>query len=171
MVLMIKDWKKINSWKKKIFFWSEIAIYLFLGLHKGRLSSSRSLHPSKENIWHFKTWIFFIFVGNFGPPGTGSGSVFPMRIRIQIQLTKMNADRCGSGSATLKNYAQNSYMGLLKSRKNLADLYISRLEHVGTAVSSKVGNTSSNLNRTAQLKAVIGGHRSFLKGREHLVKP
>ncbi len=62
-------------------------------------------------------------------------------------------------------------MGLLKSRKNLADLYISRLEQVGTAVSSKVGNTSSNLNRTAQLKAVIGGHRSFLKVREHLVKP
>jgi hypothetical protein len=54
-------------------------------------------------------------------------------------------------------------MGLLKSRKNLADLYISRLEQVGTAVSSKVGNTSSNLNRTAQLKAVIGGHCGFLK--------
>ncbi len=62
-------------------------------------------------------------------------------------------------------------MGLLKRRKNLADLYISRLEQAGTAVSSKVGNTSSNLNRTAQLKAVIGGHHIFLKGREHLVKP
>jgi hypothetical protein len=62
-------------------------------------------------------------------------------------------------------------MGLLNSRKNLADLYISRLEQVGTAVSSNVGNTSSNLNRAAQLKAVIGGHRSFLIGREHLVKP
>ncbi len=31
---------------------------------------------------------------HFGPPG--SGSVFPMRIRIQP--TKMNADPCGSGS-------------------------------------------------------------------------
>jgi hypothetical protein len=62
-------------------------------------------------------------------------------------------------------------MGLLKSRKDLADLYISRLEQVGTAVSSKIGNTSSNLNRAAQLKAVIGGHRNFLKGRKPLVKP
>ncbi len=59
-----------------------------LGRHKRHLSFSRSLHPSKENIWHLKTWIFFTFVGYFGPPG--SGSVFPMRIRIQ--MTKMNAD-------------------------------------------------------------------------------
>ncbi len=40
------------------------------------------------------------FVGPFGPPE--SGSVFPKRIRIRIQLTKMNADPCGSGCATLK---------------------------------------------------------------------
>jgi hypothetical protein len=36
-------------------------------------------------------------VGHFG--SSGSGSVFLMRIRIQ--LTKMNADPCGSRSATL----------------------------------------------------------------------
>ncbi len=88
-VLMNKNWKKFTA-EKKIFFCLKMAIYLSLGLHKGSLSPSRSLHPSKENIWHFKTWIFF---------GSGSGSVFPIRIRIQ--LTKMKVDPCGSGSATL----------------------------------------------------------------------
>ncbi len=42
-----------------------------------------------------KTWIFITFVGHFGPPG--SGSVFLMRIQIQIMPTKMNADPGGSG--------------------------------------------------------------------------
>ncbi len=51
----------------------------------------------REKIWHFKTEIFFTFVSHFGTHG--SGSVFPMR--ILIQPTKMNADLCGSGSATL----------------------------------------------------------------------
>jgi hypothetical protein len=37
------------------FFLSKIAIYLSLGLHKGLPSYRRSLHPSKENIQHFKT--------------------------------------------------------------------------------------------------------------------
>jgi hypothetical protein len=83
---------KIYSWK--IFFLIKTCnfSYLSLGLHKGRLSFNRILHPSKENFWHFKTWVFFTFVGNFGPPGSGSGFVFPMQIRIRIQLTKINAD-------------------------------------------------------------------------------
>ncbi len=41
--------KKIYCWEK-ITFWSKIAIYLYLGLHKGRPSYRRSLQPSKENI-------------------------------------------------------------------------------------------------------------------------
>jgi hypothetical protein len=36
----------------------------------------------------------------------GSGSVFPMRIRIKP--TKMNADPCGSGSATLSKTIEKS---------------------------------------------------------------
>ncbi len=32
----------------------------------------------------FKTWIFLTFVGHFGSPGFGSGSVFPMQIRISV---------------------------------------------------------------------------------------
>jgi hypothetical protein len=32
------------------FFWSKIATYLSLGLHKGRPSYRRNLQPSKENI-------------------------------------------------------------------------------------------------------------------------
>ncbi len=71
---------------------SKIAIYLFIGLHKGRPSHGRSLQPSIENIQlcktlHFFTY-FFLFWGNFCPPG--SGSEFPMRIRIH--LTNINAD-------------------------------------------------------------------------------
>jgi hypothetical protein len=45
-VLMTKIWKKFTVEIKFIFFWSKIAIYLSLGLHKGRPSYRRSLHPS-----------------------------------------------------------------------------------------------------------------------------
>ncbi len=75
-------WPKIK--KKKIqlklflnlIFWSKIAIYLFLCLHKGRPNYRRSLQPSKENILHFKTWNFLTFLKfcrSFCPPGTESG--------------------------------------------------------------------------------------------------
>ncbi len=54
-------WPKIKKniqLKKSIVFWSKIAIYLSLGLQKGHPSWGRSLHFSKENIQHFKTWNF-----------------------------------------------------------------------------------------------------------------
>jgi len=35
-------------------FLSKLAIYLYLGLHKGRPSYRMSLQPSKENTQHFK---------------------------------------------------------------------------------------------------------------------
>ncbi len=91
-----KNGKNIQG-KNIIFFSSKIAIYLFLSLDKGLPSYRKSLHSSKVNILHFKTWIFFTFVGHFGP--LGSGSVSPMRIRIL--LNEMNAGLCGSGSTTL----------------------------------------------------------------------
>ncbi len=79
--------------KKKLnFFWSKTAIYLSLGLHKWCPGYRRSLQLTKEAIQHFKTWIFSTFVGHFCPPGSGSGSVFKLRIRIQY----------GSGSETLR---------------------------------------------------------------------
>ncbi len=43
------------------FSWSKIAIYLSLGLHKGRPRYRRSLQPSKENIQYLKTWKFWTF--------------------------------------------------------------------------------------------------------------
>ncbi len=49
-----KKFKKKLKLKEK-FFLSKIAIYLSIGLHKGRQSYRRSPQPSKENIWHFKT--------------------------------------------------------------------------------------------------------------------
>jgi hypothetical protein len=48
-VLMTKNRKKFTT-EKKLYFWIKITIYLSLGLHKGRSSYRRSLHPSKENI-------------------------------------------------------------------------------------------------------------------------
>ncbi len=42
-------------------FWSKIAIYLSLGLLKGRPSYRKSLQPSKDNIQHFKKCILLTF--------------------------------------------------------------------------------------------------------------
>jgi hypothetical protein len=49
---MNKNWKNIAE--KIIFFSSKIAIYLSLGLLKGRPSYTKGLHPSTENIQYFK---------------------------------------------------------------------------------------------------------------------
>jgi hypothetical protein len=81
--------KKFQLEKKFVFF-MKIAIWLSLGLYKGRPSYSRSLHPSKENIQHFKTGTsltFFYFCGSFLPSW------------IRIQPTKANP--CGSGPEAL----------------------------------------------------------------------
>jgi hypothetical protein len=51
-VLMTKN---LKAEKGLMFFLSKLTNYLYLGLHKGRPSYSRSLQPSKENIQHFKT--------------------------------------------------------------------------------------------------------------------
>ncbi len=51
--LMIKKWRRNNyNWRKIwYFFWSKIAIYLSLGLHKGRQSYRRSLQITKEILF------------------------------------------------------------------------------------------------------------------------
>jgi hypothetical protein len=93
--IRIQGFDEQKSKKKKysrkfflFFFLSKIAIYLSLGLHKGRPSySRRSLPPSKEKhsalqknkCIHF----LYFFVGHFCPPGTGSGLRIQIRIRIQ----------------------------------------------------------------------------------------
>jgi hypothetical protein len=50
--------------------------------------------PEKENIQHFKIWKFFTFFyicGSFSPPGSGSGSTFKIRIRIQkLELMRIH---------------------------------------------------------------------------------
>jgi hypothetical protein len=76
-VLETKNSKKIIAEKYFLCFFTKIAIYLSLGLHKGRPSYRKNLQPSKENIQHFTTlnfFTFFYFLGHFFPPGSGSGS-------------------------------------------------------------------------------------------------
>jgi hypothetical protein len=53
--LMTKNEKNCTAKKKLDIFLIKIAIYLSLGLHKGRTSYRRSLQPSEKNIQHFKT--------------------------------------------------------------------------------------------------------------------
>ncbi len=83
-LIKIYRWKKINYY----FVLSKIAIYLSLGLHKGRPSYRRSRQSSKKNIHHLKKhWyflIFYIFVCHFCPSGSGSGSGFLIRILTRI---------------------------------------------------------------------------------------
>jgi hypothetical protein len=51
-----QKFEKIYSWKFLFYFFDKkITIYLSLGLHKGRPSYRRSLHPPKEKVQHFKT--------------------------------------------------------------------------------------------------------------------
>jgi hypothetical protein len=74
-VFMTKNWKKNLK-----FFGSKIAIYLFLGLHKGRSSYMRSLHSSTSK--HENSELLNIYVGNFCPldpdPGnTACNSTYP----------------------------------------------------------------------------------------------
>jgi hypothetical protein len=54
-VFMTKKWEQFIAGKNLIFLLSKIAIFLSLGLHKGRPSYRRSLQPSKESIQDFKT--------------------------------------------------------------------------------------------------------------------
>ncbi len=85
-VLMTKNWKTFTAEKKFLFFWSKLAIYFSLGLHKERPSFRRSLQHSNKVIQHFKhenSLFFSIFVVHFCPPGSGSGSAFWMQIRFQ----------------------------------------------------------------------------------------
>ncbi len=81
-VWWLKIEKNLQLEIKFLFSLSKLAIYLSLGLHKGRTSYRRSLQPSKENIQHFKTWKscnFSYFCGSF----------LPSWIRIPIQQLKL----------------------------------------------------------------------------------
>ncbi len=75
--------------------WWKIAIYLSLGLSKGRPSYRRSLQLSKENIQQFKTWnffTFFLFVGHFCPSWIRIRiqQLKVMRIRVRIRIRICN---------------------------------------------------------------------------------
>jgi hypothetical protein len=81
----------------------QIAIYLSLGIQKGRTGYRRSLKPSKET---FKTcylyFLLFLWVN------------FALRIRIQIQPTKNKADLCGPATEHCKkqyhSYDRSAHM-------------------------------------------------------------
>ncbi len=60
-VLMTKNWKKFTAEIDFTYIFM-IKNLLSLGLHKGRPSYRRSLHPSKENIYQFKFWPFWIWI-------------------------------------------------------------------------------------------------------------
>ncbi len=60
---MTKKLKKMYSWKKFDIFKTIVAIYLNLGLLKGRQRYRRSLSSLQpENIQPFKTWTFLTFL-------------------------------------------------------------------------------------------------------------
>ncbi len=87
-VLMTKDWKQFTAEKKYYFFDKKIAIYL----HAGRPSYKRILQVSKEKIQHFKIWNFFpfyIFVGHFCSPGSGSRSSRQKSMRIHASRIRI----------------------------------------------------------------------------------
>ncbi len=88
-------WRKKYIWNFVFFFWSKIAIYWSVGLHKGRPSYRRSLQPSKENIQHIKRWNL-LTVFYFSAPFT------PSWIRIPIQGPHWI--RIQSGSTTLAEW-------------------------------------------------------------------
>ncbi len=80
-------WPKIDQISQV----KKIAIYLSLGLHKGRPSYRKSRQPSKENIQYLKTWhflIFFCFCGSF----------LSSWIRIRIHWPDWIQIQLGSGS-------------------------------------------------------------------------
>ncbi len=87
-VLMTKMWGK-NTAEKLIYLFlikKKIAIYLSLGLHKGRPRYRKSVQPSKENIKHFKKLnliTFFNFCELFLPSWIRiqSGSFYPNLLR------------------------------------------------------------------------------------------
>jgi hypothetical protein len=87
--------KKKNKGTAENFFylvWSKIAIYVFLGLHKGRPGYRRSLQPSKENIQYRYCVIFALL-----DPDTDPGTLLnpdPIRIRIHNCLKQPDPQHC-----------------------------------------------------------------------------
>jgi hypothetical protein len=67
-VLVTKNWKNTTEISSPYLFDIKNAIFLSLGLHKGRPSYRRSLQLSIENIQHLKIKFinFFLFLFFFG---------------------------------------------------------------------------------------------------------
>ncbi len=85
---------KFTGENKKI--WSKITIYLSLGLHKGRPSYRRTLQLSKENIQHFKTLNFLLFIFFWGP-------FLPFWIRIRISKLQKKLSALKREHPTIQN--------------------------------------------------------------------
>ena len=105
MVLMTRNLNKFTAENfLYIFFRSKIAIYLSIGLHKGRPSYGRSLKPSKENIQHVKTWNFLTFLyfcGSFLPSRVRTPNLDPTRIRIRNTGNKRSMNFCWAWKSLL----------------------------------------------------------------------
>ncbi len=128
--------------KSQYFFWSKIAVYLSLGLHKGHQSYRRSLQPSKQNIQHFKTWnVFFLFLW----------AIFAL-------LDPDSPSQCGSGSSRSKSLQ-------IRNRKLPTKIFspfkFSILSFTGTfllfviTASSRLGSVSHLLVRCRIVESTI----------------
>ncbi len=83
-------WPKIEQIYSWIFFGSRIAIYLSIGLPKGRPTKGKAFNPLKRTSRHFKTWKFFsIFVCHFCNPVIENADPDP--------ATQINADPDAGG--------------------------------------------------------------------------
>jgi hypothetical protein len=73
---------KLFSWKKIIFFYKKIVIYLSV---KDSQATGETLSPQKRTCStskHETSAFFFYFLGYFCPPGSGSGSIRPKSMWI-----------------------------------------------------------------------------------------
>jgi hypothetical protein len=78
--------KKMWYFFQNYIFKSKRAIYLFLGLPKERPSYRKSLQPSQKHsaLQNIKFLNFFLFVGHFCPPGSGSTELIESGSETQL---------------------------------------------------------------------------------------
>ncbi len=86
-------WPKIKGKKNSgklnfIFFWSKIAIYLSLGLYKGRQATGDDFSAQKRTSSTYKNRIIFALLDPDPDPGTPLNPD-PIRIRIRIHNTDL----------------------------------------------------------------------------------
>ncbi len=96
------------------FFLSKIAIYIFLGLHKGRKSYRGSLQPSKEHpaLQKMKLMNFLYFSGPFLPSCGGMHSQASYWFSIGFKQMVCTVATCYCFLALLWFYKTRSFLSL-----------------------------------------------------------